>query len=293
MTRGPAVAKGYPLVTCSRTQCIEPGADGFPRRLDGVRPAIRKLHVSGTITDLQPAVAIVGSRAASAAALQVARALGRRVAERGGVVVSGGALGVDTAAHLGALEGGGPTTVVLGTGLDIIYPERNAGLFAAIVERGGALVSMFPMGATVRRGMFLRRNQLIAALADVTVVVAAAHTSGSLHTARHAVALGRGLAAVPGTPATDALVRAGAAIVEVVADLDRLLDGDPRGDERAPLEGDLARAWEALDPERGRDAGDVARALGVGIPRALSLLDDLHATGWILALPGSAYVRAP
>ncbi|KAB2887194.1 MAG: hypothetical protein F9K40_21775, partial [Kofleriaceae bacterium] len=205
-------------MTCSRTHCMEPGADGFPRRLEGVRPAIRQLHVAGTIRDLEPAVAIVGSRAASAAAMRVARELGRRVAERGGVVVSGGALGVDTAAHVGALEGGGPTTVVVGTGLDVIYPERNAGLFAAVVERGGALVSMFPMGATVRRGMFLRRNQLIAALADVTIVVAAAHTSGSLHTARHAVALGRALATVPGTPGTDALVTAGAAIVESFVD---------------------------------------------------------------------------
>jgi DNA processing protein len=249
--------------------------------------------VAGTIRDLSPAVAIVGSRAASTAAMTVARELGRRVAERGGVVVSGGAIGVDTAAHIGALEGAGPTTVVLGTGVDIIYPERNAHLFAAVVERGGALVSMFPMGTGPLRGTFVQRNRLIAALADLTVVVAAASTSGSLQTARHAVGLGRALAAVPGTPGTDALVTAGAAIVESTADLDRVLDGDPRQQTRPALDGELARVWAALDPRRPRDAGDVADALGVSIPRALTLLNDLQAAGWILAVPGSAYVRAP
>ncbi|HUQ04450.1 MAG TPA: DNA-processing protein DprA [Kofleriaceae bacterium] len=279
-------------MTSSRTQCLEPGADGFPRRLVGLRPAIRELHVAGTIRDLAPAVAIVGSRAASSAAMTIARELGARVAQRGGVVISGGAIGVDTAAHLGALEGAGPTTVVLGTGVDIIYPERNARLYAAVVERGGALVSMFPMGTPPRRDTFVRRNLVIAALSDVTVVVAAANTSGSLHTARDAIKLGRAIAAVPGTPGTDALVTAGAAIVENAADLDRMLDGDPRTLERPALAGDAARAWDALDVRSPRDAGDVAQALGVSIPRALALLNDLQAAGWILAVPGSAYVRA-
>jgi DNA processing protein len=280
-------------VTSSRTQCIEPGADGFPRRLVGLRPAIRQLHVAGTIRDLAPAVAIVGSRAASAAAMSLARALGQRVAERGGVVISGGAIGVDTAAHVGALQGAGPTTVVLGTGVDIIYPERNAALFAAVVERGGALVSIFPMGTRPMRGTFVQRNRIIAALSDLTVVVAAESTSGSLHTARDAIKLGRAIAAVPGTRGTDALVAAGAAIVETAGDLDRVLDGDPRTLERPALSGDAARAWDALDPRSPRDAGDVAQALGVSIPRALALLNDLQAAGWILAVPGSAFVRAP
>jgi DNA processing protein len=280
-------------VAITGTQCIERGTDGFPRRLDGVRPAIRRLHVLGTIRDLAPAVAVVGSRAASVTAMTAARELARHVAERGGVVVSGGAIGVDTAAHIGALEGGGPTTVVVGTGLDIIYPERNAGLFAAVVERGGALVSMFPMGALPQRGRFVRRNQVIAALADITVVVAAASTSGSLSTARHAAKLGRTLAAVPGTPGTDALVQAGAALVENVADLAAVLEGRPRTVTRPALDGDLARVFAALDPRCPRDAGDVADALGMSIARAFTLLNDLQATGWILALPGSAFVRAP
>lgn len=293
MTRGRPVAKGFPLVKSSRAQRIEPGDEGFPRRLAGLRAVRDGVHVVGTIRDLAPAVALVGSRAASIGAMTLARQLARHVGERGGVVVSGGALGIDTAAHVGALDARAPTTVVLGTGADIIYPERNARLFGAVVEAGGGLLSMFPLGAQPVAHHFVRRNELIAALADVVVVVAAAATSGSLHTARHAVRLGRPVAAVPGTPGTDALVAAGAAIVESPADLDRALAGDARRPERTPLAGDLAQAWDALDPIRPRDAEDVAAALGISISCALALLSDLEATGWTLAVPGSAYVRAP
>ena len=129
-------------------------------------------------------------------------------------MVSGGALGIDTAAHAGALDAGAATTVVLGSGVDVLYPDRNRALFAAVVDRGGALVSTFPMGAQPRPGQFVARNRIIAALADVVVVVSAGPASGSLHTARHAAALGRRLAAVPGSPGTQALLTAGAALVE-------------------------------------------------------------------------------
>jgi DNA processing protein len=252
------------------------------------------LHVTGTIRDLSPAVAIVGSRAASWDALTLARRLGRHVAERGGVVVSGGAIGVDSEAHQGALDAAAPTSVVLGTGVDIIYPERNAGLFAAVVAHGGALISMFPLGTPPHAGNFVRRNQLIAALADVVVVVAAAGRSGSLHTARDARRLGRGLAAVPGTPGTRTLLAAGAVAIETPDDLDRVIAGDARAPVREPsLDGDAARALAALDPSTPRDAGDIAASLGVGLARAVALLVDLEADGWILAVPGSAYVRAP
>ncbi len=293
MTRGRAVAKGFPLVSSGRIQRIEPGDDGYPRRLQAVRATFPALHVLGTIRDSAPAVAIVGSRAASSAAMDLARRLGRVVGARGGVVVSGGAIGIDTAAHQGALDAGAATTVVVGTGVDIIYPERNARLFAAVVERGGGLVSMFPIGSRPLAAHFVRRNQLVAALADLVVVVAAAGTSGSLHTARYAVGFGRPLAAAPGTPGTQALLAAGAALVEDAADLERALDGDPRRPARPTLDGEAARAWQALDARAPRDAGDVATALGVSIARAMALLSELEANGWTLAVPGSAYVRAP
>lgn len=276
-----------------RVHRFEPGDGGYPRRLAGLRPVPPVLHVAGTIRDSAAALAVVGSRVADADACRTAHSLARHAARSGAVVVSGGAIGVDTAAHVGALDAGAATTVVMGTGIDVLYPERNRALFAAVVAGGGGLVSIFPAGAQPLPGHFVRRNRVIAALADVVLVVAAGRASGSLHTARHALALGRTVAAVPGSPGTDALLAAGAALVRSTDDLDRALDGDPRRPERPALDGDLARAWAALDPQIPRDASDLARTLGVSMPRAASLLSDLEDAGWTLAVPGACYVRAP
>lgn len=276
-----------------RAYRLQPEEPGYPARLLALGASAPVLHVSGTLCDSAPAVAIVGARAADAAALRTAHQLARHAGQGGAVVVSGGAIGVDTAAHSGALDAGAATTVVLGSGVDVVYPDRNRAMFAAVVSSGGALVSMFPMGALPLPGQFVARNRVIAALADVVVVVSAGAGSGSLHTARHAAALGRRLAAVPGSPGTQALLAAGAALIESPADLDRALAGDPRRAARPALDADLARAWDALDVTVPRDAGDVARSLGVGIARAASLLSDLEATGWTIAVPGACYVRAP
>jgi DNA processing protein len=277
---------------------LQPGDRGYPRRLAVLGPAAPALHVAGTIRESGQsslAVAIVGARAAHVDALRTAHALAFHAATRGVTVVSGGAIGVDTAAHVGALDAGGPgpTAVVLGSGLGVLYPERNRALFAAVVDAGGALISMFPRDAQPLPGHFVRRNRIIAALGDVVLVVAAGPASGSLNTARHAIELGRTVAAVAGSPGTDALLAAGAAEVASPDDLDRALAGDPRRRARPPLDADQARAWDALDRSIPRDAGDVARALGVTLPRAASLLSDLEATGWTLAVPGACYVRAP
>lgn len=270
-----------------------PGDDGYPSRLAVLGHGAPVLHVAGTLRDSAVAVAIVGARAATASALGTAHSLARHAGMRGATVVSGGAIGVDTAAHAGALDARAATTVVLGSGLDVLYPERNRALFAAVIAGGGALVSMFPLGAQPLPGQFVARNRVIAALADTVVVVAAGRASGSLHTARQAIALGRLVAAVPGSPGTDALIAAGAAEVSSPDDLDLALDGTPRRRTRPALAGDPARAWDALDVARPRDAGDVARTLGVSLARAASLLSDLEATGWTLAVPGACYVRAP
>src|SRR6185295_17591908 len=109
--------------------------------------------------------------------------------------------------------------------LDIIYPDRHRGLFAAIVAAGGALVTAYPDGTPPRPGNFVRRNEVIAALADVVVVVSASAGSGALHTARAAIRLGRALAAVPGTPGTQLLVASGASPVATADDLDQVLAG--------------------------------------------------------------------
>jgi DNA processing protein len=131
------------------------------------------VYIRGVAPGDQPAVAIVGARAASRDAMDRAHALARHLAGRGVHVVSGGALGVDGAAHRGALAGGGATTVVLGGGLDVLYPPRHAPLFGEVVARGGTLAGLFPDGSEPLRAQFPQRNTLIAALADLVIVVEA------------------------------------------------------------------------------------------------------------------------
>lgn len=142
-------------------------------------------------------VALVGARAASEYGEWVARDFAARLAEKGFVVVSGGAHGIDTAAHRGALAVGGETLLVSAGGLDRAYPPGNASLFDRVAETG-LLVSESPPGADPRRHRFLTRNRIIAALGTGTVVVEASERSGALNTAIHCARLGRPLMAVPG-----------------------------------------------------------------------------------------------
>jgi DNA processing protein len=171
-----------------------------------------------------PAVAIVGSRAASQYALDVSARLGSDLARHGVVVVSGLARGVDSAAHRGALDAGGLTIAVLGCGIDVTYPREHAQLSAAI-RRQGLLVSEFPPGTPPLRGHFPQRNRVISGLSRAVVVVEAAEKSGSLITAAFALDQGRDVLAVPGNVlggrnrGAHALLRDGAKIVESADDI--------------------------------------------------------------------------
>lgn len=198
----------------------------LPHRLEGVGWK-RPLYVRGTLCE-GPAVAIVGARAATTVAMERAHAIGRHLARLNVHVVSGGAIGIDGAAHRGALAGGGTTTVVLGSGTDVHYPERHAPLFRAALENGGAIVSLLPDGTLPRRGTFLARNPLIAALVDAVIVVEADVRSGSLATARAAREMKRILAAWPGSQGCDRLLGEGAAIVESIQDAELVAMRTPR-----------------------------------------------------------------
>jgi DNA processing protein len=155
--------------------------------------------VRGALPSLARAVAIVGTRRPDAAGARFAHRLGAELAEAGWVIVSGGALGIDTEAHLGALEVGGPTVAVLATGLSRLYPAANRPLFARIAASGALLSEHDDLG-TVHKGDFLARNRLVAAIARVVIVVQAPIRSGALSTAAHARRLGRTLFAVPHSP---------------------------------------------------------------------------------------------
>lgn len=268
------VANCFPPVTTVVTN-----PDSLPSRLQAVGWK-HPVYARGASFDDGPAVAIVGARAASGLGMERAHRLARHLAGRGIHVVSGGALGIDGAAHRGALAAGGRTTVVLGGGVDVAYPPRHASLFREVLARGGSLVGLWPDGMQPRRGTFLQRNPLIAALADAVIVVEANVASGSLSTARAAQQLGRVVAAWPGSRGCERLLAAGAAIVEDEADAERVL-GAPRY--RVPV------ILEDPDAVRIRDA-IAAGAIGID---AIVAHTGLSTRAVLRALPRLDQTQAP
>lgn len=170
----------------------------YPERLLDLPDPPPRLWARGDLSLLdRPCVAIVGTRRATAYAERVTRDLARMLATAGACVVSGLARGVDSVAHVGALEVDGATCAVLGTGLDVVYPKGHEALQQRI-GRQGLLLSELEPGNAAHGGSFPNRNRLIAALSTVTIVVEAGVGSGALITSRHAMDLGRVVAAVPG-----------------------------------------------------------------------------------------------
>lgn len=203
---------------------VGPGDDRWPAGLDDLGDAAPFVLWCRGAVPVGATVAVVGSRASTGYGERVAFDLTEGLAHRGIAVVSGGAYGIDAAAHRGAILGGGPTLVVLAGGVDRCYPAGNARLFEEALASGGAVVSEVPPGALPTKSRFLQRNRLIAAIAGATVVVEAAWRSGALSTAHHAADLLRPVGAVPG-PVTSAasagchrLLREGAAVCVTDAD---------------------------------------------------------------------------
>ena len=227
------------------------------------------------------------------------------LAAAGVVVVSGLARGVDAAAHRGALDAGGVTVAVLGTGVDVVYPADNADLAAELLERGGALVSEFADGTPPRRGHFPRRNWTMAALSDLVVVVEAAGGSGALITAEAALALGKEVMAVPGSifsplsVGCHGLLRDGAGLVQNARDVLAAL-----GHQQEVLDDPLQPpARLRLRAGGGRDgllphlsdtvpvtAAGLAAKLGLGFAEALARLTRLELEGSV-ERRGEGYVR--
>jgi DNA processing protein len=235
-------------------------------------------------------VAVVGTRGARRESTDLAHDLAAGVAEAGYVVVSGGAIGVDAAAHTGALDAGGLTVAVLGSGLDRPYPERNLALFARIVTGRGALVSPYPVGTPPRRGNFPARNKLVAALARVVVVVEAPLRSGALNTARHARELGVPVLAAAHGHGALGLLRAGAGLVERAADVLHVLNGGPPRTHREPPDDpDAARLLDLLRAGSGLRVDEVAHALGWTPSRSAASLLRLEVEGWVCSRPGGLF----
>jgi len=281
---------------------IHRGEKGWPRALDLLSDSPDFLRVRGALpADGDRAVAIVGSRSADAAGLEVARRLGEAVARAGAWVISGGAVGIDAAAHAGAIAGGGRTVAVLGGGLDHLYPAVNRGLFARAVETGGGLVAEVEDGTSAATWSFPRRNRIVAALGEATVVVRAGARSGALLTARQAARLGQPVwvaAEVTGVEGEGlrCLAAEGAAEFRTAAELSAALRLEPVAElgpglpDPTGLAGTAAALWKALDIEPlGPD--EVARRAGVGPGAVLAGLMELELLGLVERRPGRGFAR--
>ena len=280
--------------------------DEYPDTLRELADPPAVLHIlgdPGVLADVE-GVGVVGARRASAYGLDVARALGRGLSAAEVTVISGLALGIDSAAHAGALEGRGRTIGVLAGSAHIAYPTRGHRLHAAVAERG-AVLSELPPGADAHRWCFVARNRIIAGLSAVTVVVQATERSGSLTTADFANELGRTVGAVPGqittrlSGGTHALIQAGAPLIRHTSDALDLLAGatgrvfDARSDAHTPvpeLEPRLALLLTAIEQGHGTlselaETADEARF-------ALSGLGELERLGLVRRGFGGRWERA-
>ena len=245
----------------------------------------------------EPAVTIVGSRRATAYGREVAHELGMLLASAGVAVVSGLAYGIDAAAPRGALDGGGSTVAVLGSGVDVSYPAGHRGLYERVAADGLVLAEM-PPGFKPFRWCFPARNRIMAALGAVTVVVEAAERSGSLITVRIAQSLGRDVGAVPGpvnsrySRGSNALLADGAfPVLGAESVLDELFGPGARQVER-PTE-DLAPELAAIlaSVEAGDSSPDaIARATGLAAGAVSAGLARLELLGHLRADPTGRYL---
>lgn len=267
--------------------CLEPTDARYPARLRELKSAPRQLWVRGTLAVGEPpAVAIVGTRKATPYGERVARAIAATCARHGVCVVSGLARGIDAAAHGAALDAGGRTVAVLGTGIDQYYPRQHRALQDRIA-REGLVMSEFGPGDAGHAGAFPQRNRLIAALADVTVVVEAPESSGALNTARYARELGRTLAVVPhnidapnGKGCNLLLRNEHAEPVLAPDDVLAMLRVAAMPTVGLALDGDAAVCWHAL--VNGADsAATIARETGMPLRQVSSVLALLEIDGLV------------
>lgn len=272
----------------------------YPRLLGEIADPPPVLYSIGRIELLNvPAIAVVGSRNATAQGIRNAEAFARALSESGFCIVSGLALGVDAAAHRGGLMAAGSSIAVLGNGIDVVYPPRNRDLQQALASQG-LIISEFPLGTPARSSNFPRRNRIISGLSLGCLVIEAALPSGSLITARMAADQGREVFAIPGSIHSPLargchhLIRQGAKLVETAQDI--LEEFGHIARTATP-----SRSSPATDPETARllealgddpcDVNTLCERCGYAVDAALSLLLQLELDGRVARLPGGHYQR--
>lgn len=258
------------------------------------------LYVCGSLFPTEsPAIAVIGARHATGVGLDLARRLSRDLAAAGIVVISGLALGIDAAAHLGALDMGGRTVAVLGCGVDQPSPASHRPL-AERVAQSGALVSEFPPGTSPRPVFFPRRNRILAAIASVVLVVEGGRRSGARSTVDFALSMGREVAAIPRDPVHEGselpneLIRSGASAITRAEQLIDLLQNTAvsvagaEGGLIASLETEILRALDSGSRTVAQVSGRIRRAER----EVLASLAKLEMIGRVRRLPGLRFARA-
>jgi DNA processing protein len=307
------------LEASSKTGCrvVAYSSDDYPPLLKQTPDPALLLYVRGDVKVLSHhAVAIVGTRRPTAYGSQVAQRLARDLAQRQLVVVSGLARGIDSAAHRGALEAGGKTVAVLGSGIDVIYPRENKRL-AEQVAQSGALISEFPPGTSPSPENFPIRNRTISGLSLGVVVVEAAEYSGSLITARLAVEQNREVFAVPGNITSaqsfgpNHLIKQGAKLVDEWMDVIEEFPAEIRmqllppvgASEEAAGGGQAGSLFEQSFTPDQKVVFEVLRAdaplfvdailtsVPIPQPRVMTALLELEMAGVIRQLPGKNFIR--
>ena len=263
-----------------------------------------------------PCIAVVGSRRCSTYGENASEMLSRDLAANGICIISGLARGIDTAAHRGAIAGGGKTIAVLGTGIDNVYPKENARLVDQILESGGAVVSQFPLETPPLKDNFPYRNRIISGLSLGVLIVEASERSGSLITARLAMEQNREVMAVPGNITsknsfgTNYLIKSGAKLVQqwqdVVAELPQEISSvilPPKIDKEekreaeqqeqmpANLNDNERKIWQLLSADEPTHIDNLLEASSLSIGEVTAVLLNLEMRELVRALPGNSFAR--
>jgi DNA processing protein len=284
----------------------------YPQNLLQIYDPPVLLYVRGDPQVLNlPSVSIVGTRRPTLYGTQMAQRLGRELAARGLVIVSGMARGIDAIAHQGAMDSNGRAIGVLGTGIDVCYPKENKKLYEKVLERG-AIISEFPLRTHPAPENFPIRNRIVAGMPLGTVVVEGAQYSGSLITARLAMEFGREVFGVPGNVtqpvsfAPNLLIKQGAKLVTGSADVVEELPTpvraallqveQPEAEQRnllaaAALNGSEKKLYDLLTPDHAVHIDDIVERSGLNSSEVLATLFDLEMKGVVRQLPGKQFSK--
>lgn len=273
--------------------------DNYPKLLKEICDPPIVLFYKGSLDFFDRYIAIVGSRKCSNYGLEVARSMGRGLGSSGVSVVSGGARGIDSAAHMGTLETGGKTVCVLGCGLDVVYPPENGKLFEDIVQKGGAIITEYFPGEKPAPWHFPERNRIISGMCQGVVVIEANEKSGALITANMAINEGRDVFAVPGninsiySNGTNNLIKNGAGLVRSHEDILMEYDWDVKCEVKKNIDNyenldDTEKTVVQAIASGGQIAiDDLYIKIGMDIGQLNSIVTMLEISGTIKRLPGN------